>query len=552
MGKPEPTSELDELRAQLLEARETLNAISHGEVDALVVSGSDGEQIYTLHGADFSSRLLLQEMSEGALTLSPEGAVLYCNKRFAALVKLPHERIIGMPIDHFVAAEDQQAFHVLIRLGRDGGGKKELSLCAADGSTVPAYCSVSPVQIDDQSCLCMVVTDLTEQKQNEQILASGALARSILEQAGEMIVVCDVSGNIIEASRATHEFFGRNVLHEPLDQVFALSTGNGTKVICGEGQADGQSSHLGQCLSGAKIQSVEVWLGGGRGEKHDFLMSARPLHDVDGRVSGCVFTFSDISEIKRAEEALRQNEEKFRRQAQELEQQLIASGRLVSLGEITASMAHEFNNPLGIIMGFVEDMLNNANPSHPDYQALQIIDEESKRCQKIIQDLMEFARPVSTSPCLMDMGSLIGKTLQLIDARLYKQKVALTKAIAPDLPQIHVDPKQLEQVLVNIYLNALDAMLGGGNLRVAVALDAGNPEPMIMITIADTGMGIAANDLQKIFQPFFTARKKAGLGLGLSICERIVKNHAGRIEVESQVNQGTIFRILLPVNPPSS
>jgi signal transduction histidine kinase len=91
-------------------------------------------------------------------------------------------------------------------------------------------------------------------------------------------------------------------------------------------------------------------------------------------------------------------------------------------------------------------------------------------------------------------------------------------------------------------------MLSGGSLMVAAALETGSPASMIMITIADTGMGIAADHLERVFQPFFTARKKAGLGLGLSICERIVKNHGGRIEVESQVNQGTMFRILLPID----
>ena len=93
----------------------------------------------------------------------------------------------------------------------------------------------------------------------------------------------------------------------------------------------------------------------------------------------------DISERKRTEEALRQSEEKLRQQAQELEQQLIMSGRLVSLGEVTASMAHEFNNPLGIIMGFVEDMLSGMDPADPNYRALQIIDEESKRCRQIVK-----------------------------------------------------------------------------------------------------------------------------------------------------------------------
>ena len=255
----------------------------------------------------------------------------------------------------------------------------------------------------------------------------------------------------------------------------------------------------------------------------------------------------DISERKRAEEALRRGEEKLRKQAQELEQQLIMSGRLVSLGEVTASMAHEFNNPLGIIMGFVEDMLSGTDPADPNYRALQIIDEESKRCRQIVRDLMEYARPRSTEFCSTSIADAIEKTLELVENHLYKQKVAVEKKLEPDLPRIQADSPQLEQVLVNLFLNAIDAMPDGGKLMVeARIVQPAGEASMALITVADTGFGIAETDLPKIFQPFFTAKKRRGMGLGLPICQRIVKNHGGRIEVESEPGQGTIFRIYLP------
>jgi len=255
----------------------------------------------------------------------------------------------------------------------------------------------------------------------------------------------------------------------------------------------------------------------------------------------------DITERKRAEEALRQNEEKLREQAQELEQQLIMSGRLVSLGEVTASMAHEFNNPLGIIMGFVEDMLSSTGPADPNYRALQIIDEESKRCRQIVRDLMEYARPRSTEFCSTSITDAIEKTLELVENRLYKQKVTVEKTLEPDLPRIQADSPQLEQVLVNLYLNAIDAMPEGGKLRVEARMaQSDGSAPIVVITVADTGFGIAETDLAKIFQPFFTAKKRRGIGLGLPICQRIVKNHGGRIEVESQPGTGSKFKIYLP------
>jgi len=274
--------------------------------------------------------------------------------------------------------------------------------------------------------------------------------------------------------------------------------------------------------------------------------SAVELSDLDDSAIGHIGTVSNITELKLAEEALRGSEDQLRRQAQELEQQLIASGRLVSLGEVTASMAHEFNNPLGIVMGFVQELIIETDGSDPRYQSLKIIDEETKRCQRIIQELLQFARPGNSELSLTNIREVIDKTVAMVKNHLFKQQIESTVEMDENLPRIYADYRQLEQVLLNLYLNAIDAMPNGGKLTVKVTLD---PQvelaKQMVITVADSGIGIEKEDLQKIFQPFFTAKKRRGLGLGLSICQRIIKNHGGRIEVQSELGKGTTFAIYL-------
>jgi signal transduction histidine kinase len=235
----------------------------------------------------------------------------------------------------------------------------------------------------------------------------------------------------------------------------------------------------------------------------------------------------------------------LRNQAQELEQQLLASGRLVAVGELTASMAHEFNNPLGIVLGFAQGLLANMEASDPNYRHVQIISDEAKRCEKLVQELLEFGRPKSAAFAWTDVQEMIQKTLDLVQPRASTSKIETYAKFNGELPQIHADPQQLQQVLLNLSLNAVDAMPKGGILTIAAKHDA--PD-RLMITVADTGIGIDADVLPRIFQPFFTSKKRRGLGLGLPICDRIVKAHSGRIEVESVPGKGTTFTIRLPIN----
>jgi PAS domain S-box-containing protein len=272
-----------------------------------------------------------------------------------------------------------------------------------------------------------------------------------------------------------------------------------------------------------------------REEDRDLLKMAQTLGSEVGQ----------FIERVRAEEALRRSEERLRDQAQELEQQLMASGRLVAVGELTASMAHEFNNPLGIILGFAQGLLSTMDPSEESYRHVQIIAEEAKRCERLVQELLEFGRPKSAEFALTMIDEIINKTVDLINSHAAKNNVEIVTAIADGLPRIYVDAQQLQQVILNLCLNAVDAMPTGGKLTLGAARDSTN---RITITVADTGYGIDPETAPKIFQPFFTAKKRRGLGLGLSICDKIVRAHGGRITVQSQLGEGTTFAVRLPVD----
>jgi PAS domain S-box-containing protein len=412
-----------------------------------------------------------------------------------------------------------------------------------DGGLLDISLTVSPIKDDAGKIIgaSKIVRDITRRKRVEVELRESEQRLRLATQTGKLGVWdWDIATNRVSWSDSLY------AIHGVKPGQFDGSVEAFTALIHPEDRPS-VSEAIQHAVDNDAIYELEFRALRPDGEVVWLFTNAVVMRDGDRPVRMLGATM-DITERKRAEEALRQSEANLRQQAQELEQQLIMSGRLVSLGEVTASMAHEFNNPLGIIMGFVEDMLSSADPADPNYRALQIIDEESKRCRQIVSDLMEYARPKSSEFCSTSIANVIERTLQLVENRLYKQKVVVEKTLEPNLPTIQADPPQLEQVLVNLYLNALDAMPEGGKLTVKAKITHSNSTmPIAMITVADTGSGILEADLPKIFQPFFTAKKRRGMGLGLPICQRIVKNHGGRIEVESQSGEGTSFKIHLPL-----
>jgi formate hydrogenlyase transcriptional activator len=298
-------AENEDLRYRLEEALDTLRAIRSGEVDGLVVSTAEGDQVFTLSGAEHPYRVMVETMNEGAVTLASDGTILYCNLRFADIVKGSLEKVTGSSIYQYISSTDLQLFEVLLEQGLKGNSKVELALQTGGENSAPVLLSVSPIQPTDMpGAVCMVVTDLTEQKRNEEMLAEERLTTQILYQAAEIFVLCDHQGCIIRASQSTNRLFGRSPIFQAFDEAFHLLYPDGTPFV------------LLSAMSDKFLHSVEVTFKHGDNKSFFFLLSANSLTTDKGAI-GIVVVMVDITERKKMEETLQKAHDELEQQVEE-------------------------------------------------------------------------------------------------------------------------------------------------------------------------------------------------------------------------------------------
>jgi two-component system, NtrC family, sensor kinase len=233
------------------------------------------------------------------------------------------------------------------------------------------------------------------------------------------------------------------------------------------------------------------------------------------------------------------------RQLKLIQDQLVRSEKLASLGELVAGIAHEINNPLTGILVFASLLEKNQHLDPATKSDLALISRECQRCASIVRGLLEFSRESVPHKDWVSLNDIMDASVALVQHQSSFHDITIVKEYEVSLPSALVDANQIQQVLVNILLNASHAMPRGGELRIVSGIDSASS--IVSVSISDTGHGIPEENMKKIFDPFFTTKENSGTGLGLSVSYGIISSHGGKIEVQSSVGVGTTFIVKLPI-----
>jgi two-component system, NtrC family, sensor kinase len=233
-----------------------------------------------------------------------------------------------------------------------------------------------------------------------------------------------------------------------------------------------------------------------------------------------------------------------------MQKQMAQADKLASIGELSSGIAHEINNPLGIILGYTQLLLRGEDPQSARFNDLKTIEKHVKSCKAIVEDLLNFARTSRSQKKRLDIHPIIDDVIGFVRHHSNVENIQIETHFAFGIPDVLMDEKKIKQVLINLLMNAIHAVTPEGTIRITTGLNGKNNR--VMVEISDTGHGIAKENLPRVFDPFFTTKPTGeGTGLGLSVSYGIIKGHGGNITVWSKPDQGATFTILLPVNPPS-
>jgi PAS domain S-box-containing protein len=468
--------------------------------------------------------------------VNASGTIVAVNRREELALGYAEATVVGRSLFEVVLSEHHDALRgwfADIITGQRKVSTQEIMVRHAAGAETPVEMDLIRVGVADQLLVMVQLRDITDRKRLERQLQS---YREQLEQkVGERTREIEETKQYLE-----------NLLENANDVIYTLDTEQRFTYVNSKIETWGyrkedligrpylallSKRHRGRRLKstldiGAK-QVYEVEVVTRTGEPRAVMVSVSPLNGAEGTILGVLGIARDMTETKK------------------LEQQIRNSEKLASVGRLAAGVAHEINNPLGGILNCLYNLRKGTlSPSRQEEYRVSM-EDGVRRVQKIVRQLLDFSQQHEPEFALTDINHVVDRVLVLTTHLFAPNRIVLETVLGHGLPNVMVDRHMIEQVLMNLVLNAVQAMKDGGVLTIRTSVVEG----VCLIEVRDTGSGIPPAVLPRIFDPFFTTKSEGeGTGLGLSVSLGIVERHGGKILVDSEVGKGTTFTLYLPVS----